>query len=80
MRKKTLEDYKKASPEIPTNTCPYIDFAKDITCEIKDEGTSPLLEQKIELLDNTLEYIRESNDCLRKSSAYWYNLFKKHFK
>ena len=80
MRKKTFEDYKKSSPEIPTNTCPYIDFAKDIISEIKDESTSSLLEQKIDLLEINLEYIRSSNELLRKSSSYWYNLFKNKFK
>ena len=80
MRKKTFEDYKKSSPEIPTNTCPYIDFAKDIISEIKDESTSSLLEQKIDLLETNLEYIRSSNELLRKSSSYWYNLFKNKFK
>ena len=80
MRKKTFEDYKKSSPEIPTNTCPYIDFAKDIISEIKDESTSSLLEQKIDLLEINLEYIRSSNELLRKSSSYWCNLFKNKFK
>jgi hypothetical protein len=80
VRKKTLEDYKKSAPETPANTCPYIDFAKDVMAELKDETSSPLCEQKIELLENILEYIRESNDCLRTSSQYWYNNFKNKFK
>lgn len=75
-RKKTLEDYKKESPEIPTNTCPYIDFIQEILKEVKDESDSFLIEQKLNLADSILEYIRDSNDNLRKSSHYWYNKFK----
>ena len=80
MRRKTFDDYKKSSPEIPNNTCPYIDFAKEIISEIKDESASSLLEQKMDLLEANLEYIRLSNDLLRKNSSYWYNLFKNKFK
>lgn len=75
-RKKTLEDYKKESPEIPNNTCPYIDFTQEILKEVKDESDSFLIEQKLNLADSILEYIRDSNDNLRKSSHYWYNKFK----
>ena len=80
MRKKTLSDYKNGAPELPTNTCPYIDFIKDILEEIKDETDSQLMKEKLELANNTLEYIRVSNEQLRQNSHYWFIKFKNLFK
>ena len=80
MRKKTLDDYKKDAPEIPTNTCPYIDFVKEIIEEVKDESYSQLVKEKLELANNTLEYIRVSNEQLRQSSHYWFIKFKNIYK
>ena len=80
MRKKTLDDYKRGAPELPTNTCPYIDFIKDIIEEIKDETDSQLAKEKLELANNSLEYIRMSNESLRQSSHYWFIKFKNLFK
>ena len=75
MKRKTIEDYKADAPETPTNTCPYIDFAKDIIKEIKDETRNYFIGEKLLLLDSLLEYIRESNDSLRQSGEYWYRSF-----
>lgn len=80
MRKKTLDDYKKNAPEIPTNTCPYIDFIKEIIEEVKDENDSQLTKEKLELANNSLEYVRISNEHLRQSSHYWFIKFKNLFK
>ncbi len=76
VRKKTLAQYKAQAPEMPANTCPYIDFIQEVHKEISDEIDSPLLRQKIELLEPMLEYIRTSNDNLRKSSHYWFTKFR----
>jgi hypothetical protein len=80
VRRKTLAQYKEEAPEIPTNTCPYIDFIQEINKEIKDEIDSPLLSEKLNLADSMLEYIRSSNECLRESSFYWFSKFKSKFK
>ena len=80
MRKKTLDDYKKNAPEIPSNTCPYIDFVKEIVDEVKDESDAQLIKEKLELANSTLEYIRMSNESLRQSSHYWFIKFKNLFK
>lgn len=80
MRKKTLSDYKNGAPELPTNTCPYIDFIKDIIEEVKDETASQLIREKLDLANNTLEYIRISNEQLRQNGFYWFNKFKNLFK
>ncbi len=70
--KNKLETFKKNAPEIPTNTCPYIDFIQEILKEIGDESDSVFVEKKIELIVYMLEYFRVSNDALRKGSIYWY--------
>ena len=80
MRKKTLSDYKNGAPELPTNTCPYIDFIKDIIEEVKDETDSQLIKEKLDLANNTIEYIRMSNEQLRQNGFYWFNKFKNLFK
>jgi len=71
-----LNKFKQAAPEIPTNTCPYIDFIQEIIKEVIDECESTLTEQKLELAISALEYVRESNDALRQNSKYWYNKIK----
>lgn len=71
-----LSKLKQSAPEIPTNTCPYIDFIQEIIKEVMDECDSSFIEQKLELAISTLEYVRESNDALRQSSKYWYNKIK----
>ena len=71
-----LNKLKQGAPEIPTNTCPYIDFIQEIIKEVIDECESTLTEQKLELAISALEYVRESNDALRQNSKYWYNKIK----
>lgn len=73
--RKSLQKIKDESPEIPGNTCPYIDFLQEVISEIKDESADEFVEKKVELCESILEYIRESNDSLRRSSQYWYNKF-----
>ena len=75
MRKSDIEKIKTNAPEIPYNTCPYIDFVQEIIKEAIDQTESVLVEKKLELADSILEYIRESNDSLRQSSMYWYQKF-----
>lgn len=75
MRKADKEKIKRNAPEIPFNTCPYIDFAQEIIKEVIEESNSLLIEKKLELANEILEYVRESNDSLRKSSIYWYQKF-----
>lgn len=78
-RKNKIEEYRENAPEVPTNTCPYIDFIQDIIKEIVDETDSVMIEKKAELADSALEYIRESNELLRSGSAYWYQKFSQHY-
>jgi FtsZ-binding cell division protein ZapB len=66
-REKTLAE----APELPTDTCPYINFIQQILDEIKDENESFFIEKKLELIHDHLEYLREANESLRRSSHYW---------
>lgn len=75
MRKSDIENIKLNAPELPYNTCPYIDFIQEILKEAIDQTDSVLVEKKLELADSILEYVRESNDSLRQSSMYWYQKF-----
>lgn len=75
MRKSDIEKIKNNAPELPYNTCPYIDFIQEILKEAIDQTDSVLVEKKLELADSILEYVRESNDSLRQSSMYWYQKF-----
>jgi hypothetical protein len=75
VRKSDIEKIKLNAPELPYNTCPYIDFIQEILKEAIDQTDSILVEKKLELADSILEYVRESNDSLRQSSMYWYQKF-----
>lgn len=62
---------KEEEPEIPPDTCNYINFIQQTLDEIKDESESKFIELRISLINDTLEYIRESNESLRKCGKYW---------
>jgi len=84
-KQKKINDTKKSAPGVPTNTCPYIDHAIAIIEELQDmhdelyqKGTKvPMFERKVDMLKNTLEYVRSANETLRDNSLYWYNSYKK---
>ena len=75
MTQSNLDKIKSNAPERPSNTCPYIDFIQSILDEIKDESDSEFIKKKISLANDILEYVRDSNDSLRKNGNYWYNKF-----
>ena len=58
-------------PEIPPDTCIYINFIQEVLDQIKDKHRSKFLTSQIQLINDTLEYIRESNESLRKCGKYW---------
>lgn len=75
-KSKRVEKIKAGAPDIPPNTCPYIDFVLNFI-ENEKFGTSKIDEQRKTLIIDTLEYIREANDSLRRSSKFWYDEYKK---
>ena len=55
MRRKTLAQYKEEAPEIPTNTCPYIDFIQEII-KIQNQNKFYILEDgKFSDIGNTFK-------------------------
>jgi hypothetical protein len=63
-------------PEIPPDTCAYINFIQEVLDQIKDQYRSKFLSSQIQLINDTLEYIRESNSALRSSGKYWKKQFE----
>jgi len=63
-------------PEIPPDTCPYINFVQDVLDQIKDKNKSKTIEQQIQLINDTLEYIRDANISLRECGRYWKKQFQ----
>jgi hypothetical protein len=84
MKRGSIEEAKRLSPGVPANTCPYIDETQRLLAELRDAYETagntgewePLMDERIQLAHDTLEYIRSANDTLRNNSHYWYNKFK----
>jgi hypothetical protein len=76
---------KQSSPGVPPITCPYVDEAIRMIKELGEAYdqlrttaiAEPLFDRRVELITETLEYIRAANETLRDNSLYWYNQFKK---
>ena len=75
---------KRNSPGVPPNTCPYIDMVKTAMDDMADAYErlyergehQPKFDDIKQLADDTIEYVRRANECLRDNSAYWYNKYK----
>ena len=76
-KSKRIEKIKAGAPDIPPNTCPYIDFVINYIENEAFSGNSKCDKQRKTLIIDTLEYIREANDSLRMSSQFWYDEYKK---
>lgn len=72
------------APGFPQNTCPYIDLTITAVMDLLDcynrlneKGEqSPTVDTLAQHAQDTLEYIRKSNESLRDNSGYWYNKYK----
>ena len=62
--------------ETPPDTCPYINFIQEVLDQIKDKNKSKTMEAQIQLINDTLEYIRDSNSQLRSCGKYWKRQFE----
>jgi len=58
-------------PEMPPDTCPYINFIQEVLDQIKDKTKSKNIDSQIQLINDTLEYIRDANSSLRDCGKYW---------
>ena len=70
-----IDAAKKSAPNVPGFTCPSINYAQEIIDQIAERGVD-WAEKQAKVINDVLEYVRESNDELRASSRYWYDKYK----
>jgi len=70
-RKPNLKKLKKKSPKIPDFTCPDIDHIMEYV-----EKTDKLNRTQLAYFKRRMEKLRNSNDRLRDSGIYWYDVVK----
>jgi hypothetical protein len=73
-KKLGMKRLKKRAPKIPDYTCTEIDNVIDRLEKIQNSKKFSKLTLKI--LIRKLERLRSSNDSLRESGVYWYNISK----
>ena len=70
-RKPKLKTLKKKAPKIPDFTCPDIDHIMEYV-----EKTDKLNRTQLAYFKRRMEKLRTSNDKLRESGIYWYDITK----
>jgi len=70
-RKPSLKKLKKKAPKIPDFTCPDIDHIMEYV-----EKTDKLNRIQLSYFKRRMEKLRTSNDKLRDSGVYWYDVVK----
>ena len=70
-----IETAKLGAPKVPGDTCPSIDYVQEMLVQIAERGDNWSSKQS-EYATDVLEYVRSSNQELRRSSKYWYDKFK----
>ena len=70
-RKPSLKKLKKKAPKIPDFTCPDIDHIMEYV-----EKTDKLNRIQLAYFKRRMEKLRTSNDKLRDSGIYWYDVVK----
>ena len=66
---------KLGAPKVPGDTCPSINYVQEIVGQIADRGDD-WSEKQAGYINDLLEYVRDANFELRKSSKYWYDKYK----
>lgn len=74
-RKKVKSKLDKKAPKLPTDTCMYINFVQEVLQDLYDDTDCKLLEGKIKLMNETLEYVRGANESLRSNASFWRNKY-----
>ena len=70
-RKPSLKTLKKKAPKIPEFTCPDIDHIINYV-----ENSDKLNRTQLAYFKKRMEKLRNSNDKLRDSGIYWYDIVK----
>ena len=74
-KREKIDAAKSGAPKVPGETCPSIDYVQEIIGQIAERGDD-WSEKQAGYINDLLEYVREANFELRKSSKYWYDKYK----
>jgi len=74
-KRERIDVAKLGAPKVPGNTCPSIDYVQEIVIQLAQRGDDWSVKQA-GYINDLLEYVRDANFELRKSSKYWYDKYK----
>jgi len=74
-KREKIDVAKLGAPKFPGDTCPSINYVQEIVGQIADRGDD-WSEKQAGYINDLLEYVRDANFELRKSSKYWYDKYK----
>ena len=74
-KREKIDVAKLGAPKAPGDTCPSINYVQEIVGQIADRGDD-WSEKQAGYINDLLEYVRDANFELRKSSKYWYDKYK----
>ena len=74
-KREKINAAKSGAPKVPGDTCPSINYIQEIVGQIADRGDD-WSENQAGYINDLLEYVRDANFELRKSSKYWYDKYK----
>ena len=74
-KREKINAAKSGAPKVPGDTCPSINYVQEIVGQIADRGDD-WSENQAGYINDLLEYVRDANFELRKSSKYWYDKYK----
>ena len=67
---------KESAPKVPGDTCPSINYVQEVLEQITDRVDDEWADKQRGIVNDILEYIRDSNEELRNSSHYWYKKYE----
>ena len=74
-KREKINAAKSGAPKVPGDTCPSINYVQEIVGQIAERGDD-WSEKQAGYINDLLEYVRDANFELRKSSKYWYDKYK----
>ena len=74
-KREKINAAKSGAPKVPGDTSPTINYVQEIVGQIADRGDD-WSENQAGYINDLLEYVRDANFELRKSSKYWYDKYK----
>ena len=74
-KREKINAAKSGAPKVPGDTCPSINYIQEIVSQIADRGDD-WSEKQAGYINDLLEYVRDANFELRKSSKSWYDKYK----